>query len=138
MKGGKGEAGEGYTKINLILLFRYYRRRVGPKVDVRLVLAVTISLISAAQGNQIFIRLNYLNFFFKLNIFVIKKVGRILFQSHMFFFLVPAIIFKCYENDDFLLISIISPGRTIMKQSNVWPQFQNTEFRWIIIQNNNF
>lgn len=86
MKGGKGEAGEGYTKINLILLFRYYRRRVGPKVDVRLVLAVTISLISAAQGNQIFIRLNYLIFFFKLNIFVIKKVGRIYFQSHMFFF----------------------------------------------------
>jgi len=29
--------------------YRYYRRRVGPKVDVRLVLAVTISLISAAQ-----------------------------------------------------------------------------------------
>jgi len=29
--------------------YRYYRRRVGPKVDVRLVLAVTISLISAGQ-----------------------------------------------------------------------------------------
>merc|ERR1711902_398535 len=29
--------------------YRYYRRRVGPKVDVRLVLAVTISLISASQ-----------------------------------------------------------------------------------------
>jgi len=29
--------------------YRYYRRRVGPKVDVRLVLAATISLISAAQ-----------------------------------------------------------------------------------------
>jgi len=30
-------------------MYRYYRRRVGPKVDVRLVLAVTISLISAGQ-----------------------------------------------------------------------------------------
>ena len=29
--------------------YRYYRRRVGPKVDVRLVLAVSISLISAGQ-----------------------------------------------------------------------------------------
>jgi len=29
--------------------YRYYRRRVGPKVDVRLVLAVTITLISAGQ-----------------------------------------------------------------------------------------
>lgn len=29
--------------------YRYYRRRVGPKVDVRLVIAVTISLISAGQ-----------------------------------------------------------------------------------------
>lgn len=29
--------------------YRYYRRRVGPKVDVRLVLAVTIVLISAGQ-----------------------------------------------------------------------------------------
>lgn len=29
--------------------YRYYRRRVGPKVDVRLVLAVTISLISLGQ-----------------------------------------------------------------------------------------
>lgn len=29
--------------------YRYYRRRVGPKVDVRLVIAVSISLISAGQ-----------------------------------------------------------------------------------------
>jgi DnaJ family protein C protein 25 len=29
--------------------YRYYRRRVGPKVDVRLVLAFTISMISACQ-----------------------------------------------------------------------------------------
>jgi len=100
------------------------------------VLAVTISLISAAQGNQIFIQLNYLNK--KLTFLVIRKVGQIYFQSYMFFFLVAKIVFKSYENDDFLLISIISRGRITMKQSNVWPQFLNTEFRWIIIQNKYF
>jgi len=30
-------------------MYRYYRRRVGPKVDVRIVIAVSISLISAGQ-----------------------------------------------------------------------------------------
>ena len=68
---------------------------------------------------------------------MIRKVGQIYFQSYMFF-LVATIVFKSYENDDFLLISIISRGRITMKQSNVWPQFLNTEFRWIIIQNKYF
>ena len=37
------------TYNRFLCVHRYYRRRVGPKVDVRLVLAVTISLISLGQ-----------------------------------------------------------------------------------------
>ena len=38
-----------YSYNRFLCVHRYYRRRVGPKVDVRLVLAVTISLISLGQ-----------------------------------------------------------------------------------------
>ena len=30
-------------------MYRYYRRRMAPKVDVRLVIAITITIISAVQ-----------------------------------------------------------------------------------------
>ena len=33
--------------------YRYYRRRMAPKVDVRIVLAVTITVISAVQVRKI-------------------------------------------------------------------------------------
>jgi DnaJ family protein C protein 25 len=30
-------------------MYRYYRRRMAPKVDVRLVIAITLTIISAVQ-----------------------------------------------------------------------------------------
>jgi len=60
-------------------MYRYYRRRMAPKVDVRLVIAITLTIISAVQvgihqdqdKNLIFInvQLKYCFFF----ILIVKK-----------------------------------------------------------------
>jgi hypothetical protein len=43
-------------------MYRYYRRRMAPKVDVRLVIAITLTIISAVQVIRVhFLRLDLNN-----------------------------------------------------------------------------